>query len=42
MALDAAIVDYFKQQAGDAAYQTLITGALLDYIQRNPLPSELA
>jgi uncharacterized protein (DUF4415 family) len=42
MALDAAIVDYFKQQAGDAAYQTLITGALLDYIDRNPLPSQAA
>jgi uncharacterized protein (DUF4415 family) len=42
MALDAAIVDYFKQQAGDTAYQTLITGALLDYIQRNPLPSQAA
>jgi uncharacterized protein (DUF4415 family) len=42
VALDGAIVDYFKQQAGDAAYQTLITGALLDYIQRNPLPSQAA
>jgi uncharacterized protein (DUF4415 family) len=42
MTLDAAIVDYFKQQAGDAAYQTLITGALLDYIERNPLPFQAA
>jgi uncharacterized protein (DUF4415 family) len=42
IALDGTIVDYFKQQAGDAAYQTLITGALLDYIQRNPLPSQAA
>jgi uncharacterized protein (DUF4415 family) len=42
MALDAAIVDYFKQQAGDGAYQTLIAGALLDYIDRNPLPSPAA
>lgn len=42
MALDAAIVDYFKQQAGDDAYQTLIAGALLDYIDRNPLPSTAA
>jgi hypothetical protein len=42
MALDASIVEYFKQQAGDAAYQPLITAALLDYIQRNPQPSQAA
>jgi hypothetical protein len=42
MALDMAIVNYFKQQAGNDAYQTLITGAFLDYIDRNPLPSQAA
>jgi uncharacterized protein (DUF4415 family) len=42
LALDAAIVDYFKQQAGDGAYRTLIGVALLDYMQRNPLPSQAA
>jgi uncharacterized protein (DUF4415 family) len=40
--LDAAIVDYFKQRAGDEAYRTLIGEALLDYIHRNPLPSQAA
>jgi uncharacterized protein (DUF4415 family) len=42
MALNAAIVEYFKQQAGDGAYQTLISAALLDYIARNPRPSQAA
>jgi uncharacterized protein (DUF4415 family) len=42
MVLDAAIVEYFKQQAGDQDYQNLMSVALLDYIQRNPATSKAA
>lgn len=41
MFLDKFVVEYFKAQAGDHGYQTLINAALVEYIQNHNLKEEL-
>jgi len=41
MFLDKFIVEYFKAQAGDRGYQTLINAALAEYIQNHDLKEDL-
>ncbi|MEL6160311.1 MAG: BrnA antitoxin family protein [Cyanobacteria bacterium J06554_11] len=41
MFLDKFVVEYFKAQAGDRGYQTLINSALVEYIQNHDLKEDL-
>lgn len=41
MFLDKFVVEYFKAQAGDRGYQTLINTALVEYIQNHDLKEDL-